>query len=61
MRSKMVVDLNELIASCEKTEAATKGREQEFLSILTEAEKRMNETQNLLVNLAATEGQLFLI
>lgn len=61
MRSKMVDDLDELIESCVKTEADTKMREDAFLSILTEAEAKMQETSLQLVNLAANEGQLFLI
>jgi len=61
MRSKMVVDLNELIASCDKTIVASAAREGDFKSILVEADKKMKETKLQLVNLAANEGQLFLI
>lgn len=61
MRSKMVQDLVELIASCDKTIVATRRREGDFRSILVEADKKMKETSLQLVNLAANEGQLFLI
>jgi len=61
MRGKMVTDLVELIASCDKTIAATARREGDFKSILAEADKKMRETSLQLVNLAANEGQLFLI
>jgi len=57
----MVVDLNELIASCDKTIVASAAREGDFKSILVEADKKMKETKLQLVNLAANEGQLFLI
>jgi len=61
MREKMVTDLDNLLASCDTTIRNVTIREDAFLSILTEAESRMRENQTMLVNLAATEGQLFLI
>ena len=61
MRAKMIVDLDNLMTNCDTTAASVKVREDAFLSILTEADERMKENQSMLVNLAATEGQFFLI
>jgi len=44
MRTKMLKDLAELIASCDKTIAASAKREGDFKSILVEADKKMKET-----------------
>jgi len=44
MRAKMLRDLEELLAVCDKTIAATKARENDFKSILVEADKKMRET-----------------
>jgi len=61
MRTKMVVDLQDLILQCDKTIISSAAREGDFKSILVEADKKMSETSLQLVNLAANEGQLFLI
>ena len=61
MRSKMTADLVTLISSCDKTIRATAARENDFRSILVKADDKMRETSLQLVNLAANEGQLFLI
>jgi len=61
MRSKMTADLVTLISSCDKTIRATQARENDFRSILVKADEKMRETSLQLVNLAANEGQLFLI
>lgn len=61
MRGKMTADLVTLIASCDKTIRATQARENDFRSILVKADEKMKETSLQLVNLAANEGQLFLI
>jgi len=57
----MLRDLATLLASCDKTIAATQKRENDFKSILVRADEKMKETSLQLVNLAANEGQLFLI
>jgi len=44
MRAKMLVDLADLIAQCDKTIAASAARENDFKSILVEADKKMKET-----------------
>jgi len=44
MRSKMIRDLVELLASCEKTIIATAARENDFRSILVKADEKMRET-----------------
>jgi len=44
MRSKMLKDLAELIGTCDKTIAGTARRENDFKSILIEADKKMKET-----------------
>lgn len=44
MRAKMIKDLAELIATCDKTIAASARRENDFKSILVEADKKMKET-----------------
>lgn len=61
MRAKMVKDLDDLLVSCERTMQATQKRENDFKSILVKADEKMRETSLQLVNLAANEGQLFLI
>lgn len=44
MRTKMLKDLAELIQTCDKTIAASRRRENDFKSILVEADKKMKET-----------------
>lgn len=45
MRAKMLKDLAELIAQCDKTIIASAKRENDFKSILVEADKKMKETK----------------
>lgn len=44
MRAKMLTDLAELMAQCDKTIAGSASREGDFKSILVEADKQMKET-----------------
>ena len=44
MRGKMVDDLNSLITQCDKTIVGSLARENDFKSILVEADKKMKET-----------------
>ena len=44
MRAKMTEDLARLIAQCDITIAASAKRENDFKSILVEADKKMKET-----------------
>lgn len=44
MRAKMLTDLADLITQCDKTIAASAKRENDFKSIIVEADKKMTET-----------------
>ena len=61
MREKMVKDLNDLIASCDVTIAATAKREGDFKSILVDTGKEMQKVTLNLVNLAIESGNYILL
>merc|ERR1711939_824835 len=61
LRKKMIEDLAELIAACDKVMKETERRENDFKNILISVNEEKNKVVGNLVNLAAANGQLFLI
>jgi len=61
LRKGMIKDLAELIAACDTVMKATERRENDFKNILISVNEEKNKVTGNLINLAAANGQLFLI